>query len=273
MEFKIGTIAKMTGLSPSGIRFLEQQGVLSPSGGRKGRYRSYSMSDVSTILDYRNYRKSGLSQDEILKLLHSEDEVRILDQRCDELEREIHESMRLLHFLRHRSHDASDIRRADSFCELTTRPAIIWMPLEVRNGKPSVWPENSAFEIPYADSVLRYSVKEFLEIPEGPVPEPGVGMFESDILNLGYFEGSNVRKYDEHPAVHCIVEVNEDFTIHKESLERSRASVKDVLAKNELEMSMDSPVLSKRILTVRRDGKNRRYDHLWINVKNVSDND
>jgi DNA-binding transcriptional MerR regulator len=95
MEFKIGTIAKMTGLSPSGIRFLEEQGVLSPSGGRKGRYRSYSMSDVSTILDYRNYRKSGLTQEEILRLLHSEDEVGILDQRCDELEREIHESMRL----------------------------------------------------------------------------------------------------------------------------------------------------------------------------------
>ncbi len=273
MEFKIGTIAKMTGLSPSGIRFLEEQGVLSPSGGRKGRYRSYSMSDVSTILDYRNYRKSGLTQEEILRLLHSEDEVGILDQRCDELEREIHESTRLLHFLRHRSHDALDIRRADTFCELTVRPAIIWMPLEVREGKPSSWPENSVFEIPYADSVLRFSAQEYLENSDVPVPELGVGMFESDILNLGFFEGDNVRKYAECQAAHCIVEINEDFTITKESLSRSRRLLQELLNKEGLAVSEDEPVISKRILTSRRGGKNRRYDHLWINVKKVSDYD
>ena len=73
MEFKIGAVSKMTGLSPSGIRFLEEQGLLSPSGGRKGSYRSFSLADVSTLLDYRNYRKCGFTQDEILTLIKNED--------------------------------------------------------------------------------------------------------------------------------------------------------------------------------------------------------
>lgn len=48
MEFKIGAVSKMTGLSPSGIRFLEEQGLLSPSGGRKGRAFRTSMSPART---------------------------------------------------------------------------------------------------------------------------------------------------------------------------------------------------------------------------------
>ena len=97
MDLRIGAVAKMTGLSPSGIRFLEEQGLLSPSGGRKGSYRSYSLADVSTLLDYRNYRKCGLAQEEILRLLRSEGEgaaPAIFEKRCDELEGEILEAAR-----------------------------------------------------------------------------------------------------------------------------------------------------------------------------------
>ena len=96
MDLKIGAVAKMTGLSPSGIRFLEEQGLLSPSGGRKGSYRSYSLTDVSTLLDYRNYRKCGLSQEAILHLLRSEDGgavSAIFERRCDELDMRIIRSL------------------------------------------------------------------------------------------------------------------------------------------------------------------------------------
>ena len=36
MKFKIGTVAKLTGFSPSGVRYLESRGVAAPSGGREG---------------------------------------------------------------------------------------------------------------------------------------------------------------------------------------------------------------------------------------------
>lgn len=273
MDFKIGAVAKMTGLSPSGIRYLEEQGLLSPSGGRKGSYRAYSLADVSAILDYRNYRKCGLSQEDILQLFKGGDraaETTIFDQHCDELERQLQETTRLLHFLRHRSRDVANIRHADSFREIAARPPIIWMPLTPTNGKHVEWPEENGFEIPYADSVLMFDTAALTAPGRTVLPELGIGMLESDVLNVSFLGHENVRYFASREALHCIVEVSEDFLISVSSLDRCRAALEELRAEGEYAIQSDEPSVSKRILTRKRRGEVQRFDHLWIPVKKIS---
>ena len=269
MGFKIGTVAKMTGLSPSGIRYLEDQGLLSPSEGRNGSYRFYSLADVSTILDYRNYRKCGLSQDEILKLFSGQDDSSILDRHCDDLERQLMETTRLLHFLRHRRQDAANIHHADRFWEITERPAIIWASLDSSDGNPAELPLNTGFEIPYADSVLVFEPAS-IEDPAGPSPEPviGIGMLETDVLNVSFLGHDNIKYFGKHLSLHCVVEIAEDFRILPDSLSSCRRFMRSALGSDQYEFC--DVAISKRILTAKSGRHSKRYDNLWIDVKKIS---
>lgn len=273
MQFKIGMVAKMTGLSPSGIRYLEEQGLLSPSGGRKGSYRSYTLADVSALLDYRNYRKCGLSQEEIMQLFSGRDrtaETTIFDQHCDELERQLLETTRLLHFLRHRSRDAANIRNAESFREIAPQPSVIWMPLTEADGKRAEWPENNGFEIPYADSVLLFDTRSLASSEFSVQPELGIGMLESDVLNVSFLGNEKIRYLPARQALHCIVEITEDFLIPPRSLDRCRALLRELAAEGEYAPETGQPAVSKRILTRKRNGEIQRFDALWIPVKKIS---
>lgn len=272
MDLRIGAVAKMTGLSPSGIRFLEEQGLLSPSGGRKGSYRSYSLADVSTLLDYRNYRKCGLAQEEILRLLRSEGEgaaPAIFEKRCDELEGEILEAARLLRFLRRRSRDVAEIREGLGRWTPAERPALVWLPLRSERGHAD-WPEDAGFDIPYTDSVLLFSGGGLVSGTEDALPsELGLGILEADSLGGSFLAQAGTRHFASCRALHAIVAITDDFLLAGESLQRCRASLGNVLAHNGLAPLPEEPVISKRILTTRRDGRVCRYDHLWLPVHSV----
>ncbi|MDO4972724.1 MAG: MerR family transcriptional regulator [Eubacteriales bacterium] len=272
MDLKIGAVAKMTGLSPSGIRFLEEQGLLSPSGGRKGSYRSYSLADVATLLDYRNYRKCGLSQETIVHLLTSEDGAAasaIFEQRCDELEAEILEAARLLRFLRRRSRDAVDLPAAGTGWEFTERPALVWLPLRSENGHAD-WPEDAGFDIPYTDSVLLFDAAGLAAGEDPALPsELGIGLLEVDSLGGSFLGQAGVRHFAPGPALHTVVEITDDFLLAGESLARCRADLRETLAENGLALRSDHPAVTRRILTMRRDGRPRRYDHLWVDLQPV----
>lgn len=269
MEFKIGAVSKMTGLSPSGIRFLEEQGLLSPSGGRKGSYRSFSLADVSTLLDYRNYRKCGFTQDEILTLIKNGDQAIdsvIFEQRCHQLEEDILQSTRLLHFLHRRAHDVSIIQQADTFFEITERPAIIWLPLKDTKGAMAEWPEESGFEIPYTDSVLLFDKEILMASSDTSLSSLGIGILEVDVLHSAFLGDEDAVYLRAHKAVHCIVEITDDFRIQEDSLIRCRQVLNDIVCKNTKAMCIGQKVITRRIITEKTSGRFCRYDHLWIDI-------
>lgn len=269
MDFKIGTVSKMTGLSPSGIRFLEEQGLLSPSGGRKGSYRSYTLSDVSKLLDYRNYRKCGISQEDILKLIGNTGEFfgkEVFEDRCDELEEEVLEATRLLHFLRRRGKDIEHADQADTFWEIALRPAIIWMSLETVKGRYAEWPDSTGFEIPYTDSTLLFDSARILEASGEAESELGIGMLESDVMKTGFLGLNGVRYLESHIALHCVVEITDSFGIARPILLRTSAFFQKAAEQRGLTTVPGHPAVSRRIITGKRDGRDIRYDDFWLDV-------
>ncbi|MBR1565847.1 MAG: MerR family transcriptional regulator [Oscillospiraceae bacterium] len=266
MSLKIGTVARMTGLSPSGIRFLEEQGVLTPSGGRKGTYRNYTLADVSAVLEYRNYRKCGLSQEEILKVFNGQDVTEIFEQHCDDLERQIMEKTRLLHFLRHRNREMAQIQNMENRWEITERPAIVWLPAPSAEESPE-WPRDNGFEIPYTDSVLLFD-RDILSGPDQNASmRLGIGMQESSILNASFLDMKGVRYFKKHPALQCIVEITSDFLITEDSLQRVRTLFPTALAQSGYIVDETQPIITKRIMTTKRNGITQRFDHLWIGIQ------
>ena len=69
VDLKIGIVSKLSGFSPSGIRYFEERGIVSPSHGRAGTYRSFDLPDVARLLECRNYRECGCDTAEIAALL------------------------------------------------------------------------------------------------------------------------------------------------------------------------------------------------------------
>lgn len=256
MEFKIGQVAKMTGFSASGIRFLEEKGIITPANGRRGEYRSYGIQDVSTLLDCRNYRECGLSLNQILQLMDGGDCAgygAALENRCLELEQEIREKARLLHFMHRRQRAIARIPEKAVFCEVATRPGLLVLPLESRTS----WPEEA--EVPYMDSILRYDLAQVQQDTALLRPQWGIGVAEEDVAGMWYSECRRFTYYPPCRALHGIVAVQEDLTVQPGEL----APLRRALA----QAQGTGTVLSKRILSVRKDGRTVRYDHIWADIR------
>ncbi len=269
MEFKIGMISKMTGLSTSGIRFLEEKGFIRPSGGRKGKYRNYGVEDVTTILDYRNNRSCGLSQDEILKIMNGvtpEECEQLFERRCEALENEMQEKMRLLHHLRVRCRDIALTKHRGSFWEVTERPAVIWLPLEKELNTPFLWPEEQGFQHPYASSKLLFEAGELRSKTEASKTEVALGLLEDELRHCGFMESESVRYFPRHKALHMIVEIGTEMTPTMEENRRISLLINSLVQNGTITLDETLPVLTKRILSTKRDGKPVRYDNLWIDV-------
>ncbi len=269
MELKIGEVSRMTGLSASGIRFLEEKGLITPTGGRRGKYRSYSLDNVCELLDYRGKRMFGLSQGEIIQLARSEDPAlfaELIERRCLELEDDLLETMRLLRFMHRKSREAGLVGNREKYYELAIRPAIIWRPLLLEDGSLSVWPGEAGFEIPYSDSFVRYSADELAE-HDGPLPgEFGVGLLEADSQNACFLGEELICYYPEHFALHAIVEVDGAFRLPEEEGKRLREKLA-ALRREGYIPAAGHPILSRRVYSHSNGDSFGRFDMLWIDLE------
>ncbi len=104
MEYKIGTVAKLLGISPEGPRLYERNGIL-VSHRRKGEngYRYYSRLDITALLRARAYHQYGFSLKETEALINADDVQYIgqeYRQRAESLEEEIRRKQHTLDYLR-----------------------------------------------------------------------------------------------------------------------------------------------------------------------------
>ncbi len=95
----ISEIEKMTGMSKQTIRFYEKEGLISPKRNKENKYREYDENDVRQLKLIYVLRKTGLSVEEISKVL--KDEVSLSDAinaRRKEIVEERKEQDKLLDF-------------------------------------------------------------------------------------------------------------------------------------------------------------------------------
>lgn len=95
----ISEIEKMTGLSKQTIRFYEKEGLISPKRNQDNQYREYDENDVRQLKLIYVLRKTGLSVEEISKVLNDEVSMRdAVNARRKEIVEERKEQDKLLDF-------------------------------------------------------------------------------------------------------------------------------------------------------------------------------
>jgi len=69
-HWKVGDLAKLTGLTVRTLRFYDQIGLFSPSGQTESGHRLYSESDLSRLQQIVSLKELGLSLEEIKSVLN-----------------------------------------------------------------------------------------------------------------------------------------------------------------------------------------------------------
>ena len=104
MQFRIGTIARLLGMSPEGLRLYEREGILRPRRGEgDGAYRTYQHLDLTALVRARGYHHLGFSTRETAGLLNARSPREVAGryaQRERALEKEIRHKELLLQSLR-----------------------------------------------------------------------------------------------------------------------------------------------------------------------------
>ena len=107
MKYKIGTVARLLGVSPQTLRLYEQNGILTSERGEgENGYRYYSRLDITALMRARAYHQYGFSMKETEGLINAGDVDYVLEEyrrRARELEAELFLKQRILEYLRQMS--------------------------------------------------------------------------------------------------------------------------------------------------------------------------
>lgn len=177
MDLKIGIVSKLSGFSPSGIRYFEERGIVSPSHGRDGTYRSFDLPDVARLLECRNYRECGCDTAAIAALL-SHGSVLDVDGALHDCEArlrcQIEAAQRLEAFLSRRR-QLVDLAShyVPGQIEILHSPATYWAFLALASGLVGMeWVAIGATRVPPPES-MRAGVKPVQPASYQPMRGPG----------------------------------------------------------------------------------------------------
>lgn len=73
MDYKIGNVAKLLGISSQAIRYYESRGVVNPEKTESNNYRKFSTWDLDILIRTRVLRSYGYSISEVTDILNNED--------------------------------------------------------------------------------------------------------------------------------------------------------------------------------------------------------
>ena len=126
MDYYIGKVAKMMGMSVEGIRKYEKAGIINPKRSGDGEYRTYSYLDITSLIRGRMYRSFDFSLKEIEELTNQLDAEGIIE-RLKKRQARFSDEKELLfareNFLSELTDDISRIVRDDGKVQIVQKPA------------------------------------------------------------------------------------------------------------------------------------------------------
>ncbi|MEC0240630.1 MerR family transcriptional regulator [Paenibacillus dokdonensis] len=102
-HWKVGDLAKLTGLTVRTLRYYDQIGLLSPSGQTESGHRLYSESNLSRLHQILSLKELGLSLEEIKSVLSDGQfsPLEIVGLQINQIQEQMKQEQKLLEQLRH----------------------------------------------------------------------------------------------------------------------------------------------------------------------------
>ncbi|WP_152392703.1 MerR family transcriptional regulator [Paenibacillus guangzhouensis] len=95
-NWKVGDLAKLTGLTVRTLRFYDQIGLFSPSGHSQTGHRLYNEADIRRLQQILSLKDLGLSLEEIQKVLQGHTPSDIVGIQIDRIRKNIKTQQKLL---------------------------------------------------------------------------------------------------------------------------------------------------------------------------------
>ena len=269
MTLKIGTVSKLTGFSPSGIRYYEDKGIINPSHGRNGTYRSFDFEDVALLLECRNLRECGCSTTETVSAIttsNGNESVGALRECGKRLREEIQRKVLLEGFIQQRICALEAALGETKAILVRESPAFYWTPLWLPGKNESIEAaipgEDSGFTIPFADSSLLLPQDIFStgSFPELGIVETTVGYGIDRRFAPAPPEFRSLEFFPAQRSLYTQIEVQEDFSVEASQLEPIANTM------HELGMECCGQPITHRIMTL-HDGQPRRFDEIWVPIR------
>ncbi len=268
MEYKIGTVAKLLGISPEGLRLYERNGILvSHRREEENGYRYYSRLDITALLRARAYHQYGFSLKETEALINTDDVQYIgqeYRQRAEALEEEIRRKQHTLDYLRQISALLEQLPSQLWTIRPETRPGIHRLEF-MRGDELILEPEHIglfsqwAGLAPFAFASQRNS---WARLEEGQDESfSAVGILEEDARILGMPDCLSGGTY--YPPVPCLYTVVE-FSEENASCVQYLAHLREYVHRHHLAVAGDP--ICRTFLSLNKKENYRRFRQVWLPI-------
>lgn len=271
MKYKIGTVARLLGVSTEALRLYERNGILvSERGeGEKG-YRYYSRLDITALMRARAYHQYGFSMKETESLINTDDVGYVRREyqlRADELEKELARKQQELDYLKRVTALLEKLPSELWTIRLETRPGIYRM--EFMKGEDLILTleEENIFSewvglAPFAFPSQRNRWKSLTEGWDESFSALGVMEEDARILGMPSFL-SRGTYYPPVPSLYTVVEISEKNASCVQYLDH----LKEFIYENKIIVAGDP--ICRTFLSMNKKENYKRFRQVWLPVKIV----
>lgn len=128
MQYKIGDVARILGISTDLLRYYEKKGVVTPIKGEQNDYRYYDAWDTNFLIDCLWYKRFGFGIPQTAHMVTDctyDDLLCLLEEKQEELEDTVHYQELLLHRIRQHVQHVIRVKNTMGTCDLEPCPEMI----------------------------------------------------------------------------------------------------------------------------------------------------
>ena len=272
MKYKIGTVAKLLGVSPEALRLYERSGILvSERGEGENSYRYYSRLDITALTRARAYHQYGFSLRETEALINTDDVDYVREayrlRACD-LEEEIRRKQQILDYLKEISTLLEQLPSQLWTVRQQTSPGIYR--LEFMKGEELIlspqqlelFPQWVALA-PFAFPSQRNCWESLMEGRDESFS--ALGIMEEDARRLGMPAALSCGLYSPPvPSLYTVVDITEENSSCVQYLSHLSSYMKE----HGLKAAGDP--LCRTFLSMNKRENYRRYRQVWLPVASFS---
>jgi len=266
MQYKIGDVARILGISTDLLRYYEKKGVVTPTKDKQNDYRYYDAWDINFLIDCLWFKNFGFSIPQVAYMVTDccyMDLVPLLEEKRDDLSESIHRQELLLHRLNQHLEQVLRVKNSMGTCEITACPEIICY--------------LNRYDTDYDNSPAMHQLsKQWLDLmpflqryfempidPDSPYPEHYAWGFS---LEMEYVDELSVLMKPpvmHHPSVECIHSTFKSSGKNAFSPKHIRYLF-DYAAQHGYTVSGD--VRGNLVCSILENGLNTGYFEVWLPV-------
>ncbi|WP_215695779.1 MerR family transcriptional regulator [Clostridium sp. MCC353] len=267
MEYRIGVVSKLLGISAEGLRLYEREGILNSRREEGGGYRLYGHLDITALMRARSYHNSGFSLKETEYLINTSDVKGVLEsyrKRQEDLEQEIAVKQKMLEYMKE-IHSLSERIAADLWCIRKEKRPEMYRFEFMDGDRLIIGPEKyEEFQTwvnlaPFAFPAQRNDWKAVLNGEDHSISALGIFGKDAEFLGIGEREGI-VR----HPPCEClytVVKLEGEEALSYQYLNHLVEYVKN----NHIHVVGDP--IARTFLSMNKRENYTRYRQIWVPVE------